>query len=478
MTRTLACAFVTVLLACGSSGSGSCDATAQTGCGTGLLCEPVQGGPSACFAPVLVKGTVADVTTAALLNGARVVALDANRAPLSTVQVTGNDGVTDGAYELRLARVARADATGKPVQASITLRADAQAYQTFPGTLRTALPIDLSGATLVGGTWVVSGPLTALKLTPVAGGGAAIIHGHVAAPASGSGTLIVAEPSPGGAGPQTGFTGIADDMGDYAIFNLAPGTQYVLTAYTKGANYVPVTTAQLMAGDNAVPTLALGTGTGAALTGGLIFNNGANENIQATLVVQSTYVPNLDRGETPPGLTVAAGASGYSFSGVPDGKYVVLAPFGLTGDVRDVSGTGNTAAPQVTIQGGALVGTPPSFKIVPAVSLLTIGGTSVGATPALVSTATPIFAWQKGSVDSSAATYRVLVFDTFGNELWSHDMAADTTDSVQYAGSTALEPGMTYQLRILAIKDVTPVPASFTLLSQTEGVPGVFTYQP
>ena len=111
-----------------------------------------------------------------------------------------NNGVTNGAYELKLARVPRAVATGKPAQASITLRADAQAYQTFPGGLRTALPIDLSGATFAAGAWVASGPLTALKLTPLTGGGAAFIHGSIAAARSTAGALTVAEPSPGGAG--------------------------------------------------------------------------------------------------------------------------------------------------------------------------------------------------------------------------------------------------------------------------------------
>ena len=245
MTRVLACILVTCVLACsGGASSSTCDAVAQTGCASGQVCETVAGGPSACFAAVLVRGTVADLATAASLNGARVVALDANRAPLSTVQVTANDGTTDGAYELKLARVARADTTGKPAQASITLRADKQAYQTFPGGLRTALPI---------------------------------------------------------------------------------------------------------------------------------------------------------------------------------------------------------------------------------------GGTNVGATPVTVTTATPTFAWQKGNVDSSAATYRILVFDSFGNEAWSHDMAATATDSIPYAGA-ALQAGMTYQLRILAIKEAIPVPATYTQLSQTEDVAGVFAY--
>jgi hypothetical protein len=473
MIRRLACIAVALTAACGSNSNKTCDPAAQTGCTAGQFCEPVPNGMPACFAPVLVRGTVSDPTTtpATTLDEARVVALDPSRAPLSTVVATANGG----AYELKV-RAAR-DATGKPVQADITLRSDKQGYQTFPGGVRTALPIDVSTATLDNESWVVSGTLTALQLLPLTGGGAAYIHGSVAAPPSGSGTLVVAEPAPGGAGPQTGFTGISDKDGNYAIFNLNPGMQYVVTAYTKGANYVPATTAMLGSGDNAVSALELANGTGAAVSGGLIFNNGASSNIQAALVVEATFVPNLDRGEAPPGLTVDAGAGGYMFAGVPDGKYIVLAPFGLHGDVRDVSGGGNTAAPQVTIQGGALQGTPPSFKIIPAVDLRTIGGISVSATTTIVNSATPTFAWQKSSVDSSASAYRVLVFDSFGNQVWSTDEAAMTSNSVTYAGTT-LQVGMTYQLRILAIKEALPIPAKFTQLSQTEDLAGVFTYEP
>jgi hypothetical protein len=472
--RHFAYVAIAVLAAgCGNHGNKSCDPIAQTGCGSGQFCEAVQDGTPACFAPVLVRGAVSDgtATPATLLSDARVVALDPSRAPISSVAVSG----ANGAYELKVH--ATRDRSGKPIQASITLRADKQGFQTVPGGIRTALPIDLSTATLDGGTWVISGPLTAVQLLPLMAGGTAFIHGSMAASPTHSGALVVAEPAPGGAGPQTGFTGVADEDGSYAIFNLKAGTQYVVTAYTKGANYVPETTTPLAVGDNAVPTLALGSGTGAVLSGGLIFNNGASSNIQAALVVESTYVPNLDRGEAPPGLTVDAGSGGYTFSGVPDGKYIVLAPFGLHGDVRDISGGGNTAAPQVTIQGGAVQGTPPSFKIIPAVDLLTIGGMNVGATPATVNTATPTFTWQKTNVDSSASTYRVLVFDSFGNQVWSSDVAAMTTDSIPYGGSP-LQAGMAYQLRILAIKEAMPVPAKFTQLSQTEDLAGVFTYQP
>ena len=46
------------------------------------------------------------------------------------------------------------------------------------------------------------------------------------------------------------------------------------------------------------------------------------------------------------------------------------------------------------------------------------------------------------------------------------------------ADGEALVPGMTYQLRILAIAEALPLPAPFTVLSQTEDLLGVFTYAP
>jgi hypothetical protein len=101
----------------------------------------------------------------------------------------------------------------------------------------------------------------------------------------------------------------------------------------------------------------------------------------------------------------------------------------------------------------------------------------VGAAAVTVTSATPTFAWQRTSVDSSAATYRVLVFDSFGNPTWSFDLASGTTNSIAYGG-TPLQAGMSYLLRILAIKEAMPVPSSFTQLSQTEDAVGVFTYQP
>jgi hypothetical protein len=474
MIRRLALVAATTLAAaCGSSHHNqTCD---QTGCPSGQYCEPIQNSAPGCFAPVLLRGSVSDPSTspATLLNGARVLALDANRAPVSTVATTANSGGSDGQYELKV-RATR-DASGKPVQAFVTLRADDQGYQTFPSGIRPALPIDLSTAVSNGTNWVVSGTLTAIQLLKAANAATATAwaHGALTGGPSGSGVLVVAVPTGGGAA----VTGIADGSGNYVIYNLVPGTTYDVTGYIKGANYTPITTAALVAGDNALSAINVAAGTGATIAGNLIFNNGASTNIQVTLVVDSTYVPSLDRGDSVPGLTVSGAAGTYTFTGVPDGTYRVLAAFGLDGDVRDISSGGNTASPQVTVSAGAVVGTPPGFKIIPAVALATIDGQAVSATPVAVTTATPVFTWTRGSVDALSKTYRVEVFDAYGTTMMTQDQAVGSgTNTATYNG-TALTRGMTYQLRISAITDTIPVPTTgYNVDSYTEDLAGVFTY--
>jgi hypothetical protein len=400
------------------------------------------------------------------------VALDADRAPLS--DVAASDAA--GSYALRVP--APRDATGRPVQTSLTLRADAQGYQTFPGGLRTALPIDLSTAVHHDAKhqWTVTGALTSLELLPDASGGTAWLRGTVVRPPGGVGALVVAETAPGGAGPGTGHSAIADAGGTYHVFNLAAASAYELRGYARGVNYAAATTGALAAGENVAPALVLAAGTGATISGGLIFNNGAASPVGVALVVESTYVPSLDRGETPPGLAVPSGASDYVVSGVPDGSYIVLAAYGIDGAVRDISGGGNTAPARVVVQGG-VAGISPAFKVKPAVSLTGIDGQPVTVTPVAVTSATPAFTWAKASAYSSASTYRVKVYDAFGVETWSHDQAAGNTNTATYAGAP-LQPGMPYQLRILALAEAMPVPSAPTVLSQTEDLLGVFTLAP
>ncbi len=269
---------------------------------------------------------------------------------------------------------------------------------------------------------------------------------------------------------------MADAFGQYVVFNLDVGTEYQVKAYAKGTNYTPVLTTALTAGENAAGPLAWAPGTGATFAGTLIFNSCATDPVGVALVVESTYLETLDRGETPPGLVTQSASAAYAITGVPDGRYVALAAYGAEGAVRDVSGGGNTAPVQLEVLGGAVVGTAPSFKIRPAVALTTIDGQAVSTTPVVLTSPTPVFAWAGGSGlgYSSAKTFRVKVYDALGVEAWGQDVDAADGTSTTYAGAP-LAHGMTYQLRIQAI-DESPVVGPFDLLSQSEDLLGVFVY--
>src|SRR5262245_45893937 len=68
-----------------------CSVDRSTGCndaGPDSVCESVQGGNSACFPPLFVKGKVFDYETKAPIEGARVVARDANNAAQSGVAIS------------------------------------------------------------------------------------------------------------------------------------------------------------------------------------------------------------------------------------------------------------------------------------------------------------------------------------------------------------------------------------------------------
>lgn len=77
---------------CGGDEPDECVPGTSAGCGAGLVCERVQGGEPACFAPILVEGRVFDALTDVGIPGASVVAIDANGAPASDVVESGADG--------------------------------------------------------------------------------------------------------------------------------------------------------------------------------------------------------------------------------------------------------------------------------------------------------------------------------------------------------------------------------------------------
>lgn len=459
MNRRINAAAVLLLFTNGCSGtSNACDPVAQTGCDEGLVCEEVVDGDPGCFEPVVLRGTVFDRADDSGIEGATVVALDANRSPASTVAVTNESGE----YQIQVAR--QRDAHGDPMGGDVTLRADAAGFQTFPGGIRQALPIDVSDPVAEDGLLVVQTVATDIGLVALrSGAGTNEIFGRAEVPSNATGVLVVAETS--GSDAQ-GFTAIADRDGVYRIFNL-PDDDYTVLGYAQGANY-GARDASVSGGEEARVDLSLSTDAPGTVTGGVqIVNPGAGEGTSYILVVESTFDEVLARGEAPPGLRAPGGtglvdSGSWSIEGVPVGSYKVLGAFENDRLVRDPDfGQGNTEIVRVEVTAGQAVEAP-GFKITGSLDVL-----SPGAEGAEEVTGTPVFSWVD---DSGEDRYAIEVFDTFGELIWSDPNVPKATGSdpeVPYGGPP-LESGMYYQFR------VTSFDGNDRPLSRTEDLKGVF----
>lgn len=453
MSRTYLAGFVAAgsllgLPACGDDDP--CDPAAQTGCADGQVCEPVQGEEPACFAPVLVRGDVFDLADDGAIEGARVVALDANGAAASSVDES--DG--DGAYELWIPSTRQSD--GTPIGIEVTLRADAAGFQSFPGGVRQALPIDTGSAVREGdGAWVVDGTPTDVGLIGLpAGAGTGTISGTVELP-DGASALVVAET--GGAGHDA----VVDRDGAYVLFNLPAGA-YSVAAYATGLVH-DTADVELADGGDAVADLALLDGDGAGLSGTVqIVNAPGGSTTSVVLFVASTFNPDTGRGAAPPGLRAGEVSGGFSIAGVPPGRYAVLAAFENDALVRDpdtcIAGTEivyvDVAADDLTLD--------ESFKVTEALEILTPGdGEAI--------TGTPTFSWAD---DSSEDLYRVRVIDSFGIEVWNHEIpgVSGQDPSLAYAGDP-LQSGMYYQVRVQSVRESG---GDACEISQSEDLKGVF----
>ncbi len=469
--RTTLALLAVALAACGSDKK-TCDVVAQTGCGAGRVCENVSGGAPACFEPVVLMGRAFNLANAAAIPGARLVALDANRSPASAVALSA----TDGGYTLSLPR--DRDASGAPVGGSITLRADATGYQSFPSGLRQALPVDTAAAVHTGGEWTIRSSLTDVGLIALASAtGTGQIRGQVALASGGGGVLVVAEPNAGGSAASA----IADRSGAFAILNLGPG-DYAVKAFAHGVNYQPVPTS-LAAGETKQVQVAIGNTNTATVRGSVqIVNGGQGTATSVILVVESTFDGALVRGDAPPGLRAPQPGSApdvtgaFSIGGVPDGRYVALAAFEDDLLVRDPdTSISGTQIVHLEVADGNLVSASPSFKVTGALDVVSPGASG----PETIASATPTFTWKD---DSGEVSYDLAVLDAFGVEVWRTTVpgvSGPPTVSVEYgqAGGTpatapALQAGMYYQFRALSRKN------GGSPISQTEDLKGVFLYQP
>jgi hypothetical protein len=455
-TRHLGILFTSTFILC-ASGCGSpaedtpppssCSISDQTGCKNGEVCESTSSGTTGCFAPLTLKGTVIDAANADKpIAGAHVVARDENGAAVANVAVTDANGV----YALVVP--AARDAAGMALATKYTLRADAARYDSFPGGLRVALPIDVSSAT--GSPLVVENPATRIALYPRNGADFGSVSGTVKADMPG-GVLVVAE------GPGGHASGIADKSGAYTIFNLPRGS-YEVKGYAAGLNLSPasamVDAGALTAGvDLGVAPGALGTVSGSVS----IVNAPGGSSTSIVLAVESTFGEVLGRGEVPRGLRKAGVSGAFTITDVPSGRYVVLAAFENDKLVRDPdTSIGNTATQRIAVQSAPVEAG--NFKITEALNVI-----GPGAAQVEMATLPITFVWAD---DSSEDGYVVELYDNFGTKVWSKDnvLSAKGAQNVTIPyGGPPLSSGGYYQFRATSMKDGVPI-------SRTEDLLGVF----
>ena len=458
--KPILCAVILMSFAACGSDDDTCNVDEQSGCDDGLVCELTVDGEPVCASPIVLRGQVFDLSDGAAIEGARVVALDVNRSPVSSVAITD----ADGSYDLVVPSVRMED--DQFVGVDVTLRADAAGYQTFPEGVRQALPIDTAAAVAGDDGFIVETALTSIGLLALPdGAGTATIAGDIEAPGTGYGVLVVAEAG-------EGHSAVADRDGDYAIFNV-PAGDYTVSAFSRGSNYGSVDVS-VGAGELAEADLLLSDAPASTLNGSVqIVNGGGGTATSIVLVVASTFDPVLVRGAAPPGLRapepgIAPDVTGaFAIEGVPAGTYKVLASFENDLLVRDPdSCIAGTAIVEQTVATGEDITLDQSFKVTGALEMLSPGA----AGPEQVS-GNPTISWVD---DSSEDGYEVTVFDAFGEIVWEHAEpgASGSNPSVVYAGD-ALEPGMYYQVRVTSWRQ-TGGGGGVCEISQTEDLKGVF----
>lgn len=453
---------------------GACDPQSEhETCVDGTVCAELADGGHACHPPVLLRGMVFDSMSEGAIEGALVLAFDDQATAVTDVATTD----VGGFYELDVP-IPR-DGSGAPVgDYIITLRASAADYQTFPGGIRTALPIASSEAGSSDAGWVIESALTdiALIALPAPERGQSTISGQVLAGDLSGGVLVVAQAG------DVGISGVSDKAGFYTIFNVPDGG-YDVRGYAADVQLVPeavdVAGADLVDVDLAESTDGLGTVTGSVN----IVNAPGGSATSVVLVVASTFNDTFVRGEVPRGLrSPLSGApnvdGSFTIAGVPEGSYVVLAAFENDDLVRDPDP--NIAGTQIVTVDMPSPGQTfdlESFKITEALAVVSPGQSD----PEPVSAA-PTLIWAD---DSSEDFYTLVVYDAYGELVWCLSdlmMGCDggNVDRVTGGGNVEvtyggpLESGMYYQFRATSWRQSgqsEPGP-----ISQTEDLRGVFYF--
>ena len=446
-------------------GDKPCDPVANEGCEEGQVCELVQNGEPACFAPLTIAGRVIDLADEAGVEGAHIVALDINGAARSEVAIS--DG--DGSYSIRLP--AERDADGNPLGDPFTLHASAPGYATFPEPPRQSLPIDIDEAAESDGMLVIESSATTIGLLALGSdAGDGRIAGSIAHEL-GAGALVIAVVD-GVAVSRT----IADLDGAFVLFNVPAGDVSV-EAYLAGLNVEPELVS-LGAGATEEGVELQASTEGLSTVGGSvnIVNAEGGLTTSVILALEATFNDDVKRGIAPAGLRAADVSGAFMIEGVAPGRYVALAAFENDELVRDPDeGIAGTDIVHLTVEGDEPeVTLEQSFKVTQALAVTSPA--SSDELEVMDPGADPTFTWVD---DSSEDGYEVRIYDAFGR------MVHEALDVPRVTGSTAvtytwagaeLEPGMIYQLRAWSFRE-DRAGGERSYISATEDLRGVFLVQ-
>lgn len=440
---------------CGGDEDG-CTVGEVGACGGALVCEAGPDGEGVCALPLLVEGRVFDLATDAPIEGARVLALDANGVALSTAAIT----LVDGTYSLPVPT--ERDADGLPVGDPVVLRVSASGYVSFALAPRVALPIDRTAPVESDTDLVVASAATDVGLIARSGVGTGTIAGTIDSTAA-SGALVIAT----GAGGAV--TGLADRDGTFVLFDVPAGAVSV-EAYRAGIRILP---ADATVAPLATTTVVLGVALdGLSTVEGTvqIVNAPGGSSTSVILVVESTFDETFARGEAPAGLRAAPVSGGFSIAGVAPGRYVALAAFENDGLVRDpdtsIGGTEIVHFEVPATSGTVALGD--GFKVTEALEVVSPGADGLTILPAT----DPTFVWAD---DSSEDGYEVRVYDALGALVHEDTMVPRVTGSatVSYTWTGAsLTSGMIYQYRALSFSEDRD--GNHIYLSATEDLRGIF----
>jgi hypothetical protein len=431
----------------GCGGNDHCDPASSSGCTAALQCEAVAGADPACLPPVVVAGRLLDSATGNPVAGARVLVLGADGAPAGPAVASGGDG----AFAMRVPSPRRSDHS--PVGQTVTLRADASGYQRFPAGFRPGVAADTAAAALAsdGSRLLVTLPdVTMIAIV----GGVSLIAGRVELPSVSEQVLVLAVPELGG----RAVSAIADTGGVYQIPSLTPDT-YDITAYARGFRYGVYPTTVGTGQATAVDVRIIGP-TAAHVLGRVDLAPGTSPGPTSVLLVpDASFDAAVGQIDLLPGMRVALPGPGqFSFDGVPDGLWVVLAGFENDGFVA--YNPSNLPVPRVQVLGGVDTDLSASAVVVDALGLIAPGasGPQAVAVP-------PMLTWVD---DTNEDHYHVVVTDALGGTAWTHDEPAHAGDNpaVPYTGPLAV--GMFYRFQVQSLDRVGNV------LRTTEPLRGVF----